>query len=290
MDAGERVHEPGQPVRLEPQLRRYPSDEPGRRFESERRPGERALFVLEDPEQVHLPYRSQVVPCREPVGRRGRKRKRRPLLELRAYLCGATSLKERVRVLELQLPRRVIDRVVHFAREQPVADVDPLTALADLETVERQQGPIGGGGRLGVQVQREHRRRPLRGEIDARRAVQRVVALRCGELRRIGEGREVREHDEEVAHRIALVRIAGAGKQAIVLIEFRRVVFQRHPQPLQVGIACRGRTALALVHAQGELDAGAVDLAPADAVRAADLEAESGRRCGHRRFGIVQEP
>src|SRR6266571_3673420 len=54
--------------------------------------------------------------------------------------------------------------------------------------------------------------------------------------------------------------------------------------------AARGGAAFALVHAHGEIDAGAVDLAPADAVRAADLESERGRRCIHGRLGVVYEP
>src|SRR2546422_8620437 len=43
-------------------------------------------------------------------------------------------------------------------------------------------------------------------------------------------------------------------------------------------IGITGGAPFALVHAQGQIDARAVDLAPADAVCAADLEAEGGRR------------
>ncbi len=79
-------------------------------------------------------------------------------------------------------------------------------------------------------------------------------------------------HDEQIPHRIPLIRIAGPREEAVVLIELRGVVLQGEPEALQVGIA--GGAALALVHGQGEIDAGAVDLAPADAVGAADLEPE----------------
>jgi len=46
---------------------------------------------------------------------------------------------------------------------------------------------VGGRGRVDVQAQREHRRRPLRGEVGPRRAVQRIVALDGDELGGIGE-------------------------------------------------------------------------------------------------------
>ena len=171
-------------------------------------------------------------------------------------------------VLELHLAGRVIDRVIGFAREQGVPHVDALAAFPDLEAVQGQHGAVGGRGGIHVQFEGEDRGRPLRGEIGARRAIQRVVALGGDELRRVPKRRQMRKHDEQITDGIALVRIARAWKETIVLIERRGIVLERHAEPLQVGVTCRA--ALALIHGQRQLDAGAVDLAPADAVGAAD--------------------
>ena len=238
------------------------------------------MLALEDAEEVHLPGGPEIVACGQPVRGGGRERERGAFFELGAHLGAprpprprtSQSLKQRVGILELHLSRRVIDGVVGLAREQPVSHVDPLAAFPDLEAVQRQHRTVGRRGCGRVEAQREHRRRSLRSEVGAGRAIQRVVALRCRELARIGEGREVGKHDKEIAHRIPLIGIAEPRKQAIVLVELGRIVGQRHAEPLEIGIA--GRAPLPLVHAQRERHAGAIDLPSPDAIGVANLEAE----------------
>ena len=265
---------------MKSQLRRDAADEARRRLEPERRPRKGALLALENAEQVYLPRGPEIVACGEPVRGGGRDRERGAFFELGTHLrasparpaAPARSLKQRVGILELHLARRVIDRVVRLARQQPVPDVDPFAPFPDLEAVQRQHRAVRRRGCRRMQAQREHRRRSLRGEVGARRAIERVVALRCRELARIREGREVRKHNEQIAHRIPLIGIAEPRKQAIVLVELGRIVGQRHAEPLEVGIA--GRAALPLVHAQRERHAGAIDLPSPDAIGVANLEAE----------------
>ncbi len=133
----------------------------------------------------------------------------------------------------------------------------------------------------------ENGRWTLRGEVAARRAIQRVVALRGGQFRRVGERRQMWEHDELIAYRIALIGIARARKQPVVLIEGRRIVGERQTQPGEIRVT-RSR-ALALIHAQRHREAAAIDLAPADAVRVADLEPKRRRGDGYAGLGIVDE-
>ena len=288
VDAGEGVHRPRQELRLEVQLGGDAADEARRRLEAERGAGEGALLLLEQARQRHVAARAQVVARREPVDGRGRHRERGALLELRPHLRRA-ALEQRVRVLELHLPGGIVDGVVHIAREQPAAHGDPLAAVADLEAVERQGAAVGGRGDVGVQVEREHRRRALREEQRARRAVQRVIALRSREARGVGERLQVREHDEVVAQRRALLRIAGAGEQAVVLVELRGIRLERQAQPGEIGVP-RQHGALALVHGERQLHRLAHDLAPAHAVGAADLEPERGRRGRDAELRVVDEP
>src|SRR2546425_9774145 len=151
-----------------------------------RRPPRSTLFpyttlfrsLLEQARQRHVAARAQVVARREPVDGRGRHRERGALLELGTHLRRA-SLKQRVGVLELHLPGGVIDRVVHVAREQPAAHGDPFAAVADLEAVERQGAAVGGRGNVGVQVEREHRRRALRRSEEHTSELQSLAYLVC---------------------------------------------------------------------------------------------------------------
>ena len=189
---------------------------------------------------------------------------------------------------ELHLPGRVVDRIVDVAHQQDVADVDALAALADLEAVEGQHGPVVGCRRLDVQPQGEHRGRRLRREIRTGRPVERVVALGRAQPGRIRERRQVRKDDELIAHRIALIGIAPAGKQPVVLVELVRIVIERDAEHTEIRLA--GRRALALVDHQGERHGLAGDLPASDAVGIADLEPERRRRRRDSRLGIVDQP
>ena len=208
---------------------------------------------------------------------------------MRAHLrSAAPSLEQRVGVPELHLSRRVIDRVVRVPAQQVVAYINPLAPLANLKAVQRQDAAIGGRVRIEMNAHREDGRWTLRREIIARRAIQRVVALHRGQFRRVGKRRQMWEHDELIAHRIALIGIARARKQPVVLIERRRIVGERQTQPGEIRVT--RRRALALIHAQRHREAAAIDLAPADAIRIADLEPKRRRRGGDAGLGIVNEP
>ena len=287
VDARQLVQRPREEVGLEMQLRAHAADEARGGLEAEGGPGERALLVLEQPGEGHLAARAEVVPCREAIDRRGRDGKRGALLELGAHL-GRAALEQRVGVLELHLPAGVVDGVVHVPREQAAADGDLLAPVTDLEAVEGQRTPVGRRGHVGLEPQREHRGGPLARQEGAGGAIQRVVALGARELGRVGEGLEVREHDEVVPQRCALARITGAREEAVVLVEPGRVRLEREPEPREVGLSgCDGP--LALVHRDDELHGLARDLAAADAVGAADLEAEAGRARRHARLRIVDQ-
>ena len=275
VDPGERVERPGDEPRLEMQLGAHAADEARRRLEAEWRPRERALLLLEQTSEVHRAARSQVVAGRQPVDRGGRHGERRALFELGAHL-GRAALEQRVRVLEGDLTRGVVDTVVGVAGQEPAPHVDLFRAVPDLETVERQLAAVARGGHAGVHSEGKHRRRRLGHEQEPRRAVQGVVALCGGEPGRVGERGEVREHREVVAQRPPLVGVARAGKQPVVLIEPRRIGLERHPEVGEVGVAAE-HGALALVDGERERDRRPVDFAAADAVRAPDLEAERGR-------------
>ena len=139
-----------------------------------------------------------------------------------------------------------------------------------------------------MQAQHEHRRRRLRGEQGARRAVQGVVALFRGEAGGVAEGLQVRKDDVVLPQRRALLRIARARKQPVVLVEGVLVVGEREPQVREVGLPGAHR-ALALIHREAELHRAAVHLLAADAVGAADLEAERRGVRRHRRSGVVHQ-
>src|SRR5438034_749153 len=91
------------------------------------------------------------------------------------------------------------------------------------------------------------------------------------------------------SQRRALLRIAGAGEQAVVLVELRGIRLERQAQPGEIGVP-RQHGALALVHGERQLHRLAHDLAPAHAVGAADLEPERGRRGRDAELRVVDEP
>ena len=99
---------------------------------------------------------------------------------------------------------------------------------------------------------------------------------------------EIHKDDELIAHRIALIRIARPREQAVVLIELRRVIFERDAEQLEIRLIS-GAT-LTLVDAQRQRHARPVDFSTAHAVGIADLEAKRGGRRGDGGLGIVHEP
>ena len=284
---GEGVDGLRHPGRLEAQAGRDAADEAGGGLEAERGPGEGALLALEQPRQIDFARLAEVVAGRQAVNGRRRDGEGRPLLELRAHL-GDARPEQRVRVAESHLPGRVVDIVVHAAGEQRRADEDALTAVADLEAVERQRGAVLRGRDAGVQVQGEDRGRPLRGEPGARRTVQRVVTLLGRELGGIAERLQVRKDDVRFAQRRPLLRIAVAREEPVVLVEGVRIVREREPEAGEVGLA-GVEGPLVLVHGDAELQRRAVHLRTAHAVGAADLEAEGRRVRRHPRPRIVEQ-
>src|SRR6267142_3898713 len=120
---------------METQLGGHAADEAGRRLETEWRPVERALLVLKETGEIDLPDRPEVIPRGKAVDRRRGDREHGTLFELDPHVRSAAG-EQRIGVSELHLSRGVVDRVIDVPRQQRVARVNALAALADLETVQ----------------------------------------------------------------------------------------------------------------------------------------------------------
>jgi len=138
--------------------------------------------------------------------------------------------------------------------ELAAAQVQLLAPLAELQGVEAQRGAVTAARGLILEPERELGRRPLAGEQEERRAVERIGRFRGREPRRVGERLQVREDDVGVLHHRRRVAVLRPREEPVGLVEHRRVARNREAQLLQVGLGVAADRPLRAVQGDPHLE------------------------------------